>query len=151
MTGVAVPASDALSASIAVEPLAPSPSSAPPNSAAAAAPATTLPLLRVAERLLPVLYPEDRQQLLRAVGTLAASAQQSGARCAPVRACCLRLQQDLLLRHLEEAGVDDDGRAGDMVEWLRGAPKALWGLGDKSPASSQVRWSAGVLSVSCVG
>jgi hypothetical protein len=118
--------------------------------AAAAAAAVALPLLRTVERLLPRLCPADRRQLLSAVGALSGGAAPGGAAAAPppppaarapaVRAACLRLQRGLLLRHLLEGGdtADPEGAA-DMAGWLRAAPRALWLMGDRSPASSRVR------------
>jgi hypothetical protein len=133
-TGAAVPPANALSAD------APRPAAGAAAAAAAAA-AVVLPLLRTLESLLPRLMPEDRQQLLAAVDALAAapSGGGGGGAAGPVRAACLRLQRDLLLRHLLEGGGGEPGGPGaGMAEWLRAAPKALWGLGDRAPRSSGV-------------
>jgi pre-rRNA-processing protein IPI1 len=141
LTGVALPAANALSAHITLS------ATPAPGATAAASTPVVLPLLRTLERLLPRLVPADRAPLLGAVSALAgAQPQQKGAgggagggggRSGPIRASCLRLQRDLLLRHLQEGGADA-AAASDMAGWLRAAPKALWGLGDRSPGSSRV-------------
>ncbi|GBF93242.1 hypothetical protein Rsub_05974 [Raphidocelis subcapitata] len=132
LTGTAVPPADALTAE-----LQPSEGGA---AAAAGAAAVVLPLLRTVDRLLPRLAPSDRAALLSGVGALAAARQSGGGRGqsggGAVRDACLRLQRDLLLRHLRDGG-GDAAAAADMAAWLRAAPKALWGLGDRAPGCSE--------------
>lgn len=148
-TGVAVPKADALAADMdAAQPpskrAAGAAADAGDAAAANAAAAVALPLLRAVERLLPRLCPADRRPLLSAVSALTGGAGATApappaARAPAVRAACLRLQRGLLLRHLREAGdAGDPEAAAEMAEWLRAAPKALWSMGDRSPASSQV-------------
>lgn len=89
--------------------------------------------LAAARQVLPWLPPQARHALLAEVGGLSARLPARS----PVQAGCVRLQHSMLLAYVRQ-GVGDAQLEGELCTWLAGAPKLLWALGVKRPATSRV-------------